>query len=217
MRSNTPLLGIVGPPGCGKSTLAAAMSEGGAIIIDADGIGHEMLEDSSVRDNLVAEFGSEMIVSGDMDRSILSKIVTQDRMSMDRFNRIVHPPLLERIADRIHGIYRTFPGGVPVVDAALIPEWGIVSFFDLLIYIHCPIHIRMRRLTSAGKDTAAIERLASYQSPDHVKRSACHVVVDNIGTRDELVQRGSALIRCICATRTREEGEGRCQKRLWTA
>jgi dephospho-CoA kinase len=216
MQSNSVLLGIIGPPGCGKSTLATAMKNHGGIIIDADREGHDLLEIESIRNQLIDEFGSDMITSGTVNRSVLSCIVTEDRASMERFNRIIHPPLLERIADKVFGVFRTCSGRIPIVDAALIPEWEIVSFFDLLVYVYCPKSIRIRRLELAGKNTVAIERLAAYQNPDHVKRAVCHVVVDNTGTREDLERKGAALIRCMYDMRKRGEGEEPCQKKLWT-
>ena len=216
MQSNSVLIGVIGPPGSGKSTLAAAMKNHGGIIIDADREGHYLLEIETIRDQLIDEFGSDMMKSGTVDRKILSRIVTEDRASMDRFNRIIHPPLLERIADRVFRAYETCSGRIPIVDAALIPEWEIVSFFDLLIYVNCPKSVRTRRLELAGKNTIAIERLASYQNPDRIKRAACHVVIDNTGTREDLERKGAALIRCMYDMRNRGEGEKPCQKKLWT-
>ena len=56
------IIGITGGIGSGKSTVASLLAELGAIIIDADKIGHEVLDtDNQARKQVVAAFGKGVL------------------------------------------------------------------------------------------------------------------------------------------------------------
>ena len=58
---HTAVLGLLGGIGSGKSTVAALLSEQGAIVLDADAIAHEVLTDPSIITEVTAAFGKDVL------------------------------------------------------------------------------------------------------------------------------------------------------------
>ena len=53
------IIGITGSIACGKSTISNYLKSKGYIVIDADKIGHEALDDDYVKEKLILAFGNE--------------------------------------------------------------------------------------------------------------------------------------------------------------
>jgi dephospho-CoA kinase len=150
-----------------------------------------------------------------VSRERLGEHVVASEQSLRRFNSVIHPLLLKDLAAEIRNCEDRDGSSITAVDAALIPEWGIDSYFDLLVYIECPLTIRLKRLSSAGKNSSRIQRLEQFQLPEQDKRRRCHIVLDNDGTQDELQRRGTALYQA-CAGGVQSKGEiTQCRRKLW--
>ncbi len=93
------VVGLTGGIGGGKSEVAALLKERGAVVIDADLMGHELLNVPGVRDRIVARFGASILaaaseeVGGDstIDRKALGAIVFADPTARRDLEAIVHP------------------------------------------------------------------------------------------------------------------------------
>ena len=57
------MVGLIGGIGSGKSYVAGLMSKRGAVVIDADAVGHEVLEEPEIRRQIVARFGPGVVRS----------------------------------------------------------------------------------------------------------------------------------------------------------
>ncbi len=66
-RGAIPVVGVIGGIGSGKSYVARLMSERGAVVIDADAVGHEVLEEPEIRRQIVARFGPGVVRSAAQD------------------------------------------------------------------------------------------------------------------------------------------------------
>ena len=107
MKPNHPnrgiIVGITGGIACGKSTVTELLAEKGAISINVDRVGHQLLKrGSSVMDKLIAVFGKGILdESGDVSREKLGAIVFNDKAARERLNAIMHPRLLNsRVPER---------------------------------------------------------------------------------------------------------------------
>ena len=91
-------IGITGPIGCGKSTVAGMLAEHGAIVIDADRLVREVYEDAAVRQAVVDRFGPDVgTLDGSIDRRALAGIVFDDPAALRDLEAIVHPAVRPRI------------------------------------------------------------------------------------------------------------------------
>src|SRR5262249_4270033 len=76
-----PVIGCVGGMRAGKSTVARFLVEGGAHPLDADLVGHALIDQKPTRERVVARFGTGVLsrdVPTHIDRGILGSIVFND-------------------------------------------------------------------------------------------------------------------------------------------
>lgn len=170
-------IGVTGKLGAGKSTVARILAGLGANIIDADKIGWQILQEK--RDEIVNLLGREVLEGERIDRKKVAKIVFSSKDKLEQFEAIVHPPLLEQLKKRLQR------PGVVVVDAALIPYWGIEDWFDYVIWVDAPWEVRLDRMKRRGyseSDIVQRERMQDF-SPQRVD-----FYVKNDGDMEALVK-----------------------------
>ena len=81
------VLGLTGSIGSGKSTVAKIFQELGAEIIDADKVGHSLLEKKEVRESIVKNFGSSVLdKEGKIERRKLGSIVFRDKERLKKLD-----------------------------------------------------------------------------------------------------------------------------------
>ncbi|MBC8423866.1 dephospho-CoA kinase [bacterium] len=153
---------LTGPVGAGKSAAAAYLADLGAHIIDADAEGHALLREPDVIAALVAAFGMDIQLDGEVDRATLARRVFADTRDLARLNGITHGRLSERLAARLDDLeaQATKPG-LAVVEAAvyfLLPPFGPI---DLVVTVTAPAPLRIERLAASGRldERAALARV----------------------------------------------------------
>lgn len=181
-------VGLTGGIGAGKSTFAALLVERGAQVIDADEIGRDALAPGQPAwHSVVSTFGDEILVPGEMqvDRKKLARIVFEDAGKLAALNAIVHPVILQRIADDLERLSHT--DAVVVVDAALITELGLRDTLDAVVVVTTARQERVDRLVrTRGMSLDDITaRMAAQAAPEELEAKA-DVVVRNDGTLDDL-------------------------------
>src|SRR5512135_441205 len=94
----TVRIGLTGPIGCGKSTVAGWLEELGAVIIDADDVAREVVEPGTPGfDEVVTAFGRGIVTAdGELDRAALGRVVFADPSALRRLESIVHPAVRPR-------------------------------------------------------------------------------------------------------------------------
>ncbi|HOD65803.1 MAG TPA: dephospho-CoA kinase [candidate division Zixibacteria bacterium] len=180
------LIGLTGLIGAGKSTAARILESFGAVVLDADEIGREVVEASlPLRHRLAEAFGADVLtVDLDLDRKKVAERAFAGEESRRRLNEIVHPYLLHELDSRMRRLAKRCP--VVVVDAALLTEWRLHQRMDYTIVIDAPEQVRLDRLAARGmapSEARAIERL--QPSPQDLRVCADFLVV-NDGSTDRL-------------------------------
>ena len=89
----TRVIGLTGGIGSGKSTVSRYLAELGAIIVDADKVGHEVYQpNTDTWRELVKTFGKEILAKDNtIDRKKLGAMVFSNPEELKRLNAIVHP------------------------------------------------------------------------------------------------------------------------------
>jgi dephospho-CoA kinase len=207
------VVGVAGPIGSGKSTFSRFLADRGANVISGDAVGHEVLDsDEAVRGRLAEHFGEEILEAGGMvDRAVLADRAFRSKPAHEALNEIVHPALVERIRRRMRQ-HRKEGKGVLVVDAALIPEWGMEGEMDLHVHVTAPRDVRRKRWGRGGKSTSEdFERRERCQMNETQKRQNAGVVIHNDGGVKELQDKAEILWGLLEKIRA---GERRLTKRV---
>lgn len=189
------LVGLTGGIGSGKSTLAALLAERGAIVIDADALGHAALAPGEPAWKAAVEhFGDEILAAGSMhiDRKRLARIVFEDPAKLATLNAITHPVIVRSIADRIEANRST--DAIVVLDAALVVELGLAGTLDLVVVVMSERETRTTRLIKErGMTRAAVDsRIAAQGSTEDLIAQA-DIVVTNDGTLEDLTLEADRL------------------------
>jgi dephospho-CoA kinase len=179
-------IGLTGGIGSGKSTVSALLAERGAVIVDADRIAREVVEPGTAGLAAVAEaFGDGVLAAdGSLDRPALAAIVFADPEARRRLDSIVHPLVRARATE----ITAAAPAGAVVVnDVPLLVETGQAGSYDLVLVVEADPGTRVARLVQRGLTAQDARARMAAQATDEQRRAVADVVLDNSGTREELV------------------------------
>ena len=179
------VIGITGGVGAGKSEILKYLKEKhGAVVVEADKVGHLLMEPGGAcYYSIVEKFGSS-ILNGDqtINRGKLGKIVFADEGLLAELNKIIHPRVKSHIVSEIakeRAYHRT---KYFVVEAALLIEDHYDVICDEMWYIHTDASVRAERLKETrGYDDEKITSICANQKSPEEFRSACQVVIDNSG------------------------------------
>lgn len=181
-------IGLTGGIGAGKSMVADLLRQNGAVVIDADRLGHEAYSPHSAAwDAVVAAFGRDILTpEEEIDRRKLGAIVFADAAHLERLNAIMHPIMAEMVAQRQNDLRAQ---GVPVVvvEAAVLFEAGWDSLVDEVWSADSPTAAVVARLQQRNglTEAEALKRINS-QMPAAERNRRSDVVVPNAGDLDTL-------------------------------
>ncbi len=185
--SRSVRIGITGPIGCGKSTVARWLGELGARVIDADQVAREVTRAGSPELAAIIEtFGPVVIDAvGALDRRALGRIVFADPAALARLESIIHPAVRPRILAAIAAAEQEGVAAV-AIEAIKLVEGGLAELCDEVWLVTCEPSVQRDRLTARGADVADAEARIAAQS-DLVARltPAASRVIDTTGTLDQ--------------------------------
>jgi dephospho-CoA kinase len=185
---STRVIGLTGPIGAGKSTVAAMLRELGAKVLDADAIAHDEQSRGTVGYSAIVQtFGTKILGEDkEIDRRRLANEVFGDPAKLARLERILHPRVVARILEARNMLK---DGDVLVVEAIKLLESGLRTICDEIWVVVAPRDELLRRLEARGLPRAEAElRLASQRSEEEF-RSAAGVVIENDADRDRTKER----------------------------
>ena len=115
------VLGIVGGMGSGKSRVAQLLAKRGATVIDADSVGHALLDQGPVQETLVRKFGTDILGpdlgegTRQIDRRALGAIVFANDDARKALEESLHPRMrttFERVISRLSRQVSPKPGAL---------------------------------------------------------------------------------------------------------
>lgn len=199
-------VGLTGGIGCGKSTVAAMMSELGCHVLNADKMAHTLMAPGGpVYDEICRHFGAHILgPDGSIDRARLAAVVFADRDQLASLNSIVHPRVLRELDRELERLSRIDPHGIAVVEAALLIESGYHQRLDRLVLVTCTRQQQLERLTNPSFGRALsreqAERRIAAQMPLEEKRKLAHDEIDCSGTLDDTKRQVRVLVEQLKQT-----------------
>jgi dephospho-CoA kinase len=194
----TPVIGIVGGIGSGKSTVARTFAEHGCVVSDSDQAVSEILQDRGVVQELVSWWGERILgEQGQLDRAEIARIVFDNPFERRKLEAMIHPLVHDRRHALIAQAIRDGAQGV-IVDAPLLFEAGVDSECDAIVFVDTPKEIRQARvLTNRGWDAQEHDKREKTQLALEHKRKRSDYIVANTGTPDELNGRVARVLASI--------------------
>lgn len=186
----TRLIGIIGPPCSGKSTVAQYLQSLGGVWLDADKIAKEQLDNSDVITELVDSFGRDILArDGSLSRSRIADLVFgEDEESQARLKQlesVIHPRtrtiLRERIEQAICG-----NRSLVILDVPLLLESGWAEDCDEVWCLSISPQRHEHLLTSRGWSADELARREKRQLPWDEKRRRSDWIIENDGSVEEL-------------------------------
>jgi dephospho-CoA kinase len=158
---NKPVIGLTGPTGAGKSTVAAVFRELGCAVIDADLLARDAVQNPECLEALCREFGSDLVsADGSLDRRLLASRAFAGPERTERLNRITHPAIRKETVRQIAELRNSGAKAV-VFDVPLLFESGADALCDRTIAVTAPPGVRLKRIMKRDGITekAARERM----------------------------------------------------------
>jgi len=189
--SPTVLIGLTGPIGCGKSTVAGLLAEIGGAVIDADDLARDATgPNSPALPEIRQRFGDSVFNDqGALDREALATLVFSDAEALADLEQIVHPRVRVLVEEAIE---RQTRDRVPfvVIEAIKLVEGGLADRCDEVWIVDCSPVTQRARLTGRGARPDDIERRLSTQGDDLAARLAAQldgrVAVQRLSTEGTL-------------------------------
>lgn len=194
--TKTLLIGLIGPIGCGKSTVAVWLAARGVVVIDADQLTRELMAPGTpVTAAVFARFGEQFrLPDGSLDRRALGRLVFSDPESLAALESIVHPAineLLERIVRETgdHG-----PRAM-ALEAVKLVEAGHAAHCDEVWLITCDPAAQLARLVGRGMSRVdALQRIEAQAPSLPLWQAAATRTIGTDGSREEVE---SAVARAL--------------------
>ena len=194
-----PVIGLTGGIGSGKSTVAEMLAALGALVIDADTVGHDVYRPGTDGfRQVVAAFGPEIAgADGSIDRRVLGARVFADRAALRRLNAIVHPLIAAAIRDRLAQAQAAPARSPVVVEAAIMLEAGWRFFDEIWVVVVQPATAIARVTAARGLSADDVARRIAAQLSNDERRRAATRVIENDGSREELRAQVEAAWRAL--------------------
>jgi dephospho-CoA kinase len=186
--NHLPVIGLVGGIGAGKSSVARQLGALGCAVIDADRVGHALLDEPAVAALLREQWGDGIFnqAAGQVDRQALGRIVFGDPAELGVLERILHPPMRQRFAEQIAAAGQRGHRAV-VLDAAVLFEAGWDDLCDAVLFVDAPQEVRLARACKRrGWDEATFHARQAAQMDLAEKARRCDATLDAGGSLDEL-------------------------------
>lgn len=179
MTSRT-VIGLTGGIGTGKSTAAQTLASLGAVIVDCDQLGRDVVEPGGgAHEGLIDHFGPSIVgEAGTIIRPALAKLAFADEASLAALNAITHPAIDTEIQRQID---HSPTEAVVVLDMAVLVESDLgAGMYHKVLVVESPLELRIDRLVTLRKmDRAdALARIQS-QATDEQRRAVADWVLTN--------------------------------------
>jgi len=182
--------GVVGGIASGKSFVTQHLESLGAVVLDADRMGHQVLRLPSVKATLRAEWGEHIFDgTGEVNRSKLAHLVfdPQQPERLQKLEAITHPIIKEKLQTELDRLRKSGEVDVLVMDAPVMVKAGWHVLCDVIIFVDTSPLNRLNRVLQRGWTQTMLQNREAMQAPVNSKREISSHVLDNNGTQKQAI------------------------------
>lgn len=190
-------VGLTGGMATGKSFVAAELARLGCHVIQADQVGHRLLQPGGAAvPAVVAAFGTQVQnPDGGINRSALAAIVFNDGDKLAQLNGIVHPLVFLQEENWMASLPEN---AIAVVEAAILIESGSYRRFSQIILTTCEERVRIARaMARSGQSEAEVRARLARQLPLAEKRQFAHHVIETSGSPESTIEQTRAVYQSL--------------------
>ena len=173
------VIGLTGPIGAGKSTVAQRFAERGFYVVDADRVARKIVEKgSAVLPKLANAFGNDILEpDGSLNRKKLATLAFTSKENTQLLNDLTHPAIISEVNNEIESCQQN----LVLLDAPQLFESGLNEICDKVIAITAPTGLLIKRIMKRDSidREMATKRLLSQFSTDFFKEHADIVIENN--------------------------------------
>ena len=186
------IIGLTGGIGTGKSTVSRKLRERGYPVIDLDVISREVIEYPEVIDELVRNFGIEILesqnnISGkkSISRNKLRQTVFKEEKKVSVLNSIMHPPIVEEMRRQVENLKKNYK--TVFVEVQLLFEAKLEKEFDLTVLVYADKKTQLERvLKRDGRSEGEVQQIINAQMDMTEKRRMSNYIIENNGNSEML-------------------------------
>ena len=179
------IVGLTGGIGTGKSTVSRKLRERGYPVIDLDVISREVIEYPEVIDELVRNFGIEILesqnnISGkkSISRNKLRQTVFKEEKKVSVLNSIMHPPIVEEMRRQIEELRKSYK--TVFVEVQLLFEAKLEKEFDIIVLVYADKKTQLERvLKRDGRSKGEVRQIINAQMDMTEKRKLSNYIIEN--------------------------------------
>ena len=177
-------IGLTGGIGSGKSTVARALAQAGAALIDTDALARALTEPGGAAlPQIRAQFGDAMMdADGAMDRNRMRAEVFRNPAAKKQLEDILHPMILAQAWTQAAQAEEAAPGRLVVFDVPLLTEAGERwrRRVDRVLVVDCDEATQVRRVMQrSGWTEAAVQAVIAQQASRRARRAIADAVIHN--------------------------------------
>ena len=186
------IVGLTGGIGTGKSTVSRKLRERGYPVIDLDVISREVIEYPEVIDELVRNFGNEILenqnnISGkkSISRNKLRQTVFKEEKKVSVLNSIIHPPIVKEMRRQIEELRKSYK--TVFVEVQLLFEAKLEKEFDIIVLVYADKKTQLERvLKRDGRSKGEVRQIINAQMDMTEKRRLSNYIIENNGNSEML-------------------------------
>jgi dephospho-CoA kinase len=192
-------VGLTGGLASGKSFVGQALANLGCHLIEADQLGHEVLmPGAEAYEAVVREFGPGVLApDGTVDRARLAAEVFGRPERLARLNSLVHPPVIRREEEMLKELEARDPGGIAVMEAAILIETGSHRRFDKIVVVFATREQQIERAMGRGLSREEALARIERQMPLEEKRKYADYVIDTSGRKEDTLRHVGEVYRAL--------------------
>ena len=170
--------------GSGKSIAMRRFEDLGAMPVEADRLGHAVLEPDGEAFGAVSERWPSVVVGGRIDRGALAEIVFACPSQLSELEKITHPAIVHRVSEFASSAEDL------VVEIPLI--LGVPGAWTR-VFVGANPDVRLRRAIERGSSEADVQRRMDNQAGRDEWMMWCDKTIDNNGSLEDLEKQIDSL------------------------